>query len=89
MIMFKVEGAGLEAYILINTQPGRLWKVAEDALKIQGVNMAHAVTGQFDVIAYVEFLRIEELGRIIDAIQSIDGVLRTHTAIAMAHRLSN
>jgi len=79
----------LEAYILINTQPGRLWKVAEDAVKIQGVNTAHAVTGQFDVIAYVEFLRIEELGRIIDAIQSIDGVLRTHTAIAMAHRLSN
>lgn len=79
----------LEAYVLINTQPGRLWEVAEDAVKIQGVKMAHAVTGQFDVIVFIEFLRIEELGRIIDGIQSIDGVLRTHTAIAMAHRLSD
>ncbi|MFQ6095890.1 MAG: Lrp/AsnC ligand binding domain-containing protein [Candidatus Bathyarchaeia archaeon] len=79
----------MEAYVLINTESGRLWKVAEDALKVRGVKMAHAVTGQFDVIIFVEFLRIEELGRIIDAIQSIDGVVRTHTAIVMAHRLSD
>ncbi len=87
--MSKVEEAELHAYVLINTEPGRLWKVAEDAVKVSGVKMAHAVTGQYDVIAYIEFLRIEELGRIIDAIQSIDGVLRTHTAIAMAQRLSD
>jgi len=78
----------LQAYVMINTEPGRLWKVAEDAVRIPGVKMAHAVTGQFDVIAYIEFLRIEELGKIIDAIQSIDGVVRTHTAIAMVQRLS-
>ena len=78
----------MEAYVLINAQSGRLWEVAESARKIQGVKMSHAVTGQYDVIAYVEFVRIEELSRIIDAIQSIDGVVRTHTAIAMAQRLS-
>lgn len=78
----------MQAYVMINTEPGRLWKVAEDAVKIPGVKMAHAVTGQFDVIAYIEFLRIEELGKIIDAIQSIEGVVRTHTAIAMVQRLS-
>jgi DNA-binding Lrp family transcriptional regulator len=63
--------------------------VAEDAVKIEGVKMAHAVTGEFDVVAYVELLRIEELGRIIDAIQSIEGVIRTRTAIVMVHRLSD
>ena len=87
--MFPFEERFLQAYVLINTQPGRLWKVAEDALKIQGVKMAHAVTGQFDVIVFVEFLRIEELARIIDAIQSINGVFRTHTAIAMVQRISD
>jgi len=87
--MFYAEAIELQAYVLINTQPGRLWHVAEDAAKIQGVKMAHAVTGQFDVIAYVEFVRIEELGRIIDAIQSIDGVARTHTSISMTQRLSD
>jgi DNA-binding Lrp family transcriptional regulator len=51
--------------------------------------MAHAVTGEYDVIIYVEFLRIEELARIIDAVQSIDGVTKTHTSIAMAQRLSD
>ncbi len=76
------------AYILINTEAGRLWRVAEDISKIQGVNMAHAVTGHYDVIAFVEFFRIEELSRIIDAIQSVEGVVRTHTAIVMAQRLS-
>jgi DNA-binding Lrp family transcriptional regulator len=82
-------GTGLQAYILINTQPGRLWKVAEDAVKIQGVKMAHAVTGEFDVVVFVELLRIEELGKIIDAVQSIEGVIRTRTAIVMVHRLSD
>lgn len=78
----------MQAYIMIKTQPGRLWKVAEDALKIEGVKMAHAVTGEYDVIAYIEFIRIEELGLIVDSIQSIEGILRTHTAIVMAHRFS-
>jgi len=78
----------LEAYVLINTQAGRLWEVAENTRKIQGVKMSHAVTGEYDVIVFIEFLRVEELSRIIDAIQSIDGVVRTHTAIAMAQRLS-
>ncbi|KYH41860.1 MAG: AsnC family transcriptional regulator [Candidatus Bathyarchaeota archaeon B26-2] len=78
----------LQAYILVNTEPGRLWKVKEEALKIPGVKMAHAVTGQFDVIAYVEFVDIDELGRIIDRLQSISGVLKTHTAISMADRLT-
>lgn len=78
----------MEAYVLINTQAGRLWEVADSTRKIQGVKMSHAVTGEYDVIVFIEFLRIEELSRIIDAIQSIDGVDRTHTAIAMAQRLS-
>jgi len=77
----------LQAYILINTEPGKLWKVAEEALRVEGIKMAHAVTGQYDVIAYAEYVDMEALGRIIDKIHSIEGVLRTQTAIAMALRL--
>jgi len=77
----------LQAYILINTEPGKLWKIAEEALRIEGIKMAHAVTGQYDVIAYAEFVDMEALGRIIDKIHSIKGVQRTQTAIAMALRL--
>ena len=36
----------MNAFILINTERGKLWKVAEEALKIEGVKIAHAVTGE-------------------------------------------
>ena len=77
----------MQAYILITTQPGKPWDVAEAALKIEGVKMAHAVTGPFDVVAYVEFAKMETLVVLIEKIHSIDGVLRTQTAIAMPPRL--
>ena len=73
----------MEAYILINAEPGMIWDVAEAALKIERVKMAHAVTGQFDVAVYVEFTKVEELGRIIEKIQQIKGVRRTQTLIAV------
>ena len=77
----------MDAYILINSAPRILWQVVDDALKIQGVNMAHAVTGQFDVIIYTEFASMHELREIISRVQLINGVNRTHTCIAMISRL--
>jgi len=79
----QVEGSVLEAYILVSTEPSALWSVAEAALKIDGVKLAHAVTGQFDVVALVEFVKMDYLGKIIDRIQHLEGVLRTQTLIAV------
>jgi DNA-binding Lrp family transcriptional regulator len=73
----------LEAYILINSEPGMIWEVAESALKVEGVKMAHAVTGQFDVVAYAEFVKMEDLGKIIERIQGLKGVRRTQTLITI------
>lgn len=73
----------MEAYILINAEPGMIWEVAEAALKIEGVKTAHAVTGQFDDVIYVEFAKMEELGEIIDKIQGINGVRRTQTLVTI------
>ena len=77
----------MNAFILINTERGKLWKVAEEASKIKGVKIAHAVTGEYDVILYIEFLNISELTDIINKVQSIVGVVKTATAIAMAPRI--
>jgi len=77
----------LNAFILINTERGKLWKVAEEASAIKGVKISHAVTGEYDVILYIEFLKMPELSEIISKIQSINGVVRTTTAISMAPRL--
>jgi len=73
----------MQAYILINTEPGKPWDVAEACQKIEGIKMAHAVTGQFDVVAYADFIKMDDLGRIIQEIQSLQGVRRTQTVIAM------
>ena len=73
----------MEAYVLMNTEANALWTVAESTLKIQGVKMAHAVTGEFDVVALVGFPKIEDLGRIIEKIQHLKGVRGTETLIAI------
>lgn len=77
----------VEAYIFVNSEPGMLWQIAEEALKIDGVKMAHAVTGQFDVVAYAEIVNMNMLREIISKFQSIKGVQRTQTAVAMPPRL--
>ncbi|UCG37179.1 MAG: Lrp/AsnC ligand binding domain-containing protein [Candidatus Bathyarchaeota archaeon] len=77
----------MQAYILISTDAGKPWKVAESALKIDGVKIAHAVTGPFDVVAFVESTSIDELGELLEKIHAINGVLKTQTAISMPARL--
>ncbi|TET63584.1 Lrp/AsnC family transcriptional regulator [Candidatus Bathyarchaeota archaeon] len=77
----------MEAYVFINSDPGILWQITEAILKIDGVKMAHAVTGQFDVVAYAEFPNIDGLRDIIDKVRSLKGVQRTQTAVAIPPRL--
>jgi DNA-binding Lrp family transcriptional regulator len=76
-------GTDLEAYILMGTEANALWNVAEATLKIEGVRTAHAVTGEFDVVALVSFLKIEDLGKIIEKIQHLKGVRGTETLISI------
>ena len=73
----------MEAYILIDTESGMLWEIAKNLLTIAGVKMAHAVTGQFDVVAFAEFPKVEDFGRIIEKVQQVKGVRRTETLIVV------
>ncbi|UCE95884.1 MAG: Lrp/AsnC ligand binding domain-containing protein [Candidatus Bathyarchaeota archaeon] len=73
----------MEAYVLVNCEAGNSWKIAETALKMENVKMAHAVTGQYDVIAYVEFADMDVLTEILGQFQVMAGVNRTHTAVAI------
>ena len=77
----------VEAYIFINSDPGVLWEITEALTKIDGVKMAHAVTGQFDVVAYAELANMDMLRDILDKVRSIKGVQRTQTAVAIPPRL--
>ena len=73
----------MEAFILVNTLPGKLWEVAEAVKRIKGVKLAQAVTGQFDVVIYIERKTIDELSSIIKKLQTIKGVTKTQTLITL------
>lgn len=73
----------MNAFVLLTTSKGKLWIVTEEVRKLAGIKMAYAVTGQYDVIAFVEFEEINSLSQMIDKIQSIEGTLRTSTAVVM------
>lgn len=73
----------MEAYVLIDAEPGSIWDVAKAAIKIKGVKKTHAVTGQYDTVAFVEFLKMDDLGKILEKILKLKGVRRTQTLIAI------
>jgi len=71
-------------YILIQAELGMSSSVAAALSKVEGVKMAHPVTGVYDVIAFVEVPDLERLSALVlKEIQAIKGVQRTHTAIAV------
>ena len=70
------------AYILIKIAPGKSRAITEKIGRVDGVKTAHPVTGMFDIIAFLEASDINNLtGTVRTKIQTIEGVLRTHTAI--------
>ena len=70
------------AYLLITTELGRAERVAEEAVKLEGVQWAVVVTGPYDVIVAAKTRDNEALFALVaDDIQSIDGVLDTETAL--------
>lgn len=73
----------MEAYVLIDAEPGKIWEVADATLKIRGVKKANAVAGQFDAIVFVQFIKMDELGGIIQKIQGLKGVSRTQTLMVI------
>jgi DNA-binding Lrp family transcriptional regulator len=72
----------IAAYVLIKIAPGKSRAITEQVSKIEGVRTAHPVTGMFDIIAFIEATDVNSLtGTVRTKIQTLDGVLRTHTAI--------
>jgi len=76
-----------KAFILINTAPSKLWKIADALREIAEVKIASPVTGAYDVIVYAEVVDMSALGALINIIHSMDGVERTHSAIEIPPRI--
>lgn len=79
----------LTTYVLMQVAPGRAKDAAEAISKIEGVKMAHAVTGPFDVIAYAEVTDMANLSDLVLArIQNVEGVQKTQTAVVVTPEIS-
>jgi DNA-binding Lrp family transcriptional regulator len=72
----------VKAFIFIESAPGRAKEIAKEISKIDGIQMAHSVTGPHDVIALVEAPDVKALGElIVGKVQVVGGVQRTQTSI--------
>ncbi len=70
----------VEAFVLIQTEQGKMAEAAEQVQKIDGVDEAVVVTGPYDVIAHVVADEIDAIGKlVVSEIQAVGGVTRTLT----------
>jgi DNA-binding Lrp family transcriptional regulator len=76
----------LSAYVLIQTEVGKVARVAEALRELDGVEMAEDLAGPYDVIARVQARGLDQLGKLVASrIQLVDGVTRTLTCTVI-HR---
>lgn len=72
------------AYVLIEAASDKAKGALKAIAKIPGVKMAHAVTGPYDIIAYVEAQDVDALGRVVlSKIRTISGVTKTLTCVVI------
>lgn len=72
-----------KAFILIETQVGKVKDVVGDLRALEGVVSCDIITGPFDVIAQIE---ASDMGAMADLVtgrvQGVQGVIRTITCVA-------
>lgn len=70
----------VQAYVLIQTEPDRAVAAAREIGELDGVVSAEIITGPYDIIASVDAVDMDEVGRlVVSHIQMIDGITRTTT----------
>ncbi len=74
----------VQAYVFVETSLGKPTQVCNAMAKLPEVRMAHAVTGSYDVIAFVEVKDVVALGEFISrTVHRLPGVLKTTTNIVV------
>jgi DNA-binding Lrp family transcriptional regulator len=74
----------LSAYVLIETEVGKVAHVAQALGEVDGVQLADDVTGPYDVIARIQAPGLDQLGRLVASrIQLVDGITRTLTCMVI------
>ncbi len=72
-----------KAYIMIDVTPGHEKSVEESIRKLAGVKMVHQVTGEHDLIAFVDAEPYEEFAGILSTIRQLNGVRDTDSHLVL------
>jgi DNA-binding Lrp family transcriptional regulator len=74
----------LSAYVLIQTEVGKVAHVAQALSDLDGVQVAEDLAGPYDIIAKIQAPSLHQLGRlVVSRIQVVDGVTRTLTCMVL------
>ena len=71
----------ISAYILIAMKPGNTDKSIKEMRAIQNVEKISIVAGEFDIVVRVKVKSLENLLKVTEKLQLIDGVLKTTTQV--------
>lgn len=75
-----------KAFIMIDVLPGCEERVREAVSKMAGVQMVHSVTGDPDLIAYLDAEPYEEFAVILAHIRRVEGVRDTDSHLVLESR---
>ena len=72
-----------KAFIMIDVVPGQEAPVQRAVAKLAGVKMIYQVTGEHDMIAFVDAEPYEEFAVILSTIRQLDGVRDTDSHLVL------
>ena len=72
-----------KAFVMIDVHPGREDAVEEIVRQVAGVQSVYQVTGEFDMIAFIEAAPYHAFARVVDTIRKTDGVRDTDTQLVL------
>jgi DNA-binding Lrp family transcriptional regulator len=71
----------VNAYILIMMRPGNTDKAIAEMRKIENVEKISVVAGEYDIVVRVHVKHLENLLKVTEKIQMIEGVKKTTTQV--------
>ena len=72
-----------KAFIMIDVDPGSERAVEQAIAKLAGVKMVYQVTGEHDIIAFVDAEPYEEFAVILSTIRQVKGVRDTDSHLVL------
>ena len=72
-----------KAFIMIDVKPGKERSVQQAVGRLAGVKMVYQVTGEHDMIAFVDAEPYEEFAVILSSVRQVDGVVDTDSHLVL------